>query len=78
MFGARMIARDFEPKGSVNTLVKDTRIVMQTAIELGTPVLASSVAYQVFRIANSRGLGEKDSASIITIFEDYAGIKMSD
>jgi hypothetical protein len=51
---------------------------MQTAIELGTPVLASSVAYQVFRIANSRGLGEKDSASIITIFEDYAGIKMSD
>ena len=78
MFGARMIARDFEPKGSVNTLVKDTRIIMQTALELGTPVLASSLAYQVFRIANSRGLGEKDSASIITIFEDYAGIKMSD
>jgi 3-hydroxyisobutyrate dehydrogenase len=78
MFGARMIARDFEPKGSVNTLVKDTRIIMQTALELGTPVLASSLAYQIFRIADSRGLGEKDSASIITIFEDYAGIKMSD
>jgi hypothetical protein len=51
---------------------------MQTAMELGTPTFLSSIPYQVFQTAESRGLGAKDIAAIITIFEDYAGIKMSD
>ena len=78
MFGPRMIARDFEPRGAVTTMTKDSRSIMQTAVELDTPILISSIAYQVFRMAESRGLSGKDIASIITIFEDYAGIKMSD
>jgi len=78
MFGPRMIARDFEPKGAINTMSKDMLSIMQTAIDLGTPVFISSIPYQVFRMAESRGLGEKDCAAIITIFEEYAGIKMSD
>ena len=78
MFGPRMIDRDFEPRGAVNTMTKDLRSIMQTAVELGTPVLISSIPYQVFRMAESRGLGDKDIAAIITIFEEYAGIKMSD
>jgi 3-hydroxyisobutyrate dehydrogenase-like beta-hydroxyacid dehydrogenase len=78
MFGPRMIDRDFEPRGAVNTMTKDLRSIMQTAVELGTPVLISSIPYQVFRMAESRGLGDKDIAAIITIFEEYAGINMSD
>ena len=78
MFGPRMIARDFEPRGAVNTMTKDFRSIMQTAVELGTPVLISSIPHQVFGMAESRGLGDKDIAAIITIFEEYAGIKMSD
>lgn len=78
MFGPRMIARDFEPRGAINTMTKDIRIVMQTAMELGTPIFLSSIPYQVFGMAESRGLGGKDVAAIITIFEEYTGIKMSD
>ena len=78
MFGSRMVSRDFEPKGAINTMSKDMRSIMQTAIEIGTPVFLSSIPYQVFEMAESRGLGEKDCAAIITIFEEYAGIKMSD
>jgi len=73
MFGPRMIAGDYEPRGAVSTMTKDSRSVVQTAIELGTPILISSIPYQIFRLAESRGLGEKDIASIITIFEEYAG-----
>jgi len=40
--------------------------------------LISSIPYQVFEMAESRGLGEKDCAAIITIFEEYARIKTSD
>jgi len=76
MFGPRMIARDFEPRGAVNTMTKDSRAVVQTAVEMGTPILLSSIPYQIFRLAESRGLGEKDLASIITIFEEYAEIRV--
>jgi 3-hydroxyisobutyrate dehydrogenase-like beta-hydroxyacid dehydrogenase len=78
MFGPRMIDRDFEPRGAINTMTKDLRAIMQTAVELGTPILVSSITYQVLNMADSRGLAEKDCAAIITIFEDYAGVKMSD
>ena len=78
MFGPRMIARDFEPRGAINTMTKDTRLIIQTAVELGTPIFISSIAYQVFRMAQSQGLDEKDCAALITIFENYAGIKMND
>ena len=37
MFGSRMISRDFEPKGAINTMSKDMRSIMETAIQLGTP-----------------------------------------
>jgi 3-hydroxyisobutyrate dehydrogenase-like beta-hydroxyacid dehydrogenase len=73
MFGPRMIARDFEPKGAVNTMTKDLRSLIQTAVEIGSPILISNIPYQIFQLAESRGLGEKDIASIITIFEEYAG-----
>ena len=78
MFGPRMIARDFEPRGAINTMSKDMRSIMQTAVDLSTPIFISSIPYQVFEMAESRGLGGKDVAAIITIFEEYAGIKMSD
>jgi len=78
MFGPRMIDRDFEPRGAINTMTKDLRAIMQTAVELGTPILVSGITYQVMNMADSRGLAAKDCAALITIFEDYAGIKMDD
>ncbi len=78
MFGPRMIDGDFEPRGSVNTMTKDSRSIVQTSVAVGAPILISSIPYQIFRLAESRGLGERDIASIVTIFEEYAGIKICD
>ena len=78
MFGPRMIARDFEPRGAINTMSKDMRSIIQTALDINTPVFISCIPYHVFEMAESCGLGGKDGAAIITIFEEYAGIKMSD
>ncbi len=78
MFGSRMVTRDFAPKGAINTMSKDMRCIMQTAIEIGAPVLLSSIPYQIFELAEAKGLGRKDCAAIITIFEEFAGIKIND
>ena len=57
---------------------KDMRSIIHTALDINTPVFISCIPYHVFEMAESRGLGGKDGAAIITIFEEYAGIKMSD
>ena len=77
-FGPRMIDGDYEPRGSVDTMTKDTKSVVQTAMVMGAPILISSIPYQIFQLAAVKGLGPRDIASIVTIFEEYAGISICD
>jgi 3-hydroxyisobutyrate dehydrogenase-like beta-hydroxyacid dehydrogenase len=78
MLAPRMIAGDFEAKGAINTMSKDTRLIMDTGVALGIPLLCSSLTYQIFQWAESRGLGKQDVASLITLFEEWAGVKVGD
>jgi 3-hydroxyisobutyrate dehydrogenase-like beta-hydroxyacid dehydrogenase len=75
--GPRILARDFEPKGAVDVLTKDTRIIMNTGLELDVPLPVSSLSYQLYRIAASRGLGREDGSAVIKVFEDFAGVTVS-
>jgi len=43
----RMIAGDFEPKGALNILTKDSWIVVNTAMELGIPLLVSNIVHHL-------------------------------
>jgi 3-hydroxyisobutyrate dehydrogenase-like beta-hydroxyacid dehydrogenase len=77
-FGPRMIDGDYEPRASVDTMTKDTKSLVQTAMVMGAPILISSIPYQIFHLAAEKGLGPRDIASIVTIFEEYAGISICD
>ncbi len=75
--GPRILARDFEPKGAIDVLTKDTGIIMDTGLALDIPLPISSVSYQLYRIAASRGLGREYGSSVIKVFEDFAGVTVS-
>lgn len=77
-YGPRMLTRDFEPKGAIDVLTKDTGIIMDTGLELKVPLLISSICYYVFGLAGSRGLGREDGSAVIKVFEDYSGVTVSD
>ncbi len=78
LLAPRMIVGDFEAKGAINTMSKDTRLIMDTGVALGVPLLCTSLTYQIFQWAESRGLGKQDITSLITMFEEYAGVKVSE
>lgn len=74
----RMIAGNFEAKGAVKTMTKDTRSIMNTGMKARVPLFISSIAYNLYGILESRGFNEQDISSVVTIFEEYAGVKVSD
>ena len=72
--GPSMIARDFVPKVTVDILIKDTGIIMDTVRALEIPLPVSSTVYQVYRMARGRGLGQKDAISVFQLLEEFAGL----
>ena len=76
-YAPRMVAGDFEAKAAINILTKDTRIIMDTGLKLDVLLPISSLPYQLYRMAESRGLGRQDVSAIIKVFEELSGVKVS-
>jgi 3-hydroxyisobutyrate dehydrogenase len=72
----RMIAGDFEPGGTVDITFKDQELETAFAKSLGVPVFLASVSQQVYQMARAAGLSKVDSASVVTVYEEMAGVKL--
>jgi 3-hydroxyisobutyrate dehydrogenase-like beta-hydroxyacid dehydrogenase len=72
--GPQMLARDFTPRATVDILIKDTGIIMDTVRALEIPLPVSSTVYQIYRMARARGLGPKDATSVFQLLEEFAGL----
>ncbi len=72
--GPQMAAGDFEPRATVDILCKDTQNIMDTALALDMPLLISGLNYQIYHMARARGLGQKDVAALVQLFEELAGL----
>jgi len=74
----QMIAGDFTTKAAVNLFTKDTGIIMKTGLELEVPLPISSISYQVWRMAEARGLGQQDASVLVKVLGEIAGVKFGD
>lgn len=77
-FGSKMISGDYETGGAINTLSKDSRVIMNTGIELEIPLPISSVTYQLCQMAESRGLGRQSVPTLVKVLEELSGVKLHD
>ena len=68
----KIINRDFNPEGSVDIAVEDTKDILKTAMALGIPLPMVTAAYHGFHMAKSLGYGAEDEASIIKIYESLS------
>jgi len=74
--GARMLARDFSPAGTVDISFKDQELETAFAKQLGAPLLLANVSQQVYQMARAAGLGKQDGTAIIQVLERLAGVKV--
>ena len=80
IFGTRaraIIDRSFKTGGSLNILVKDSRLVLEAGRALGTPTFLAASAAQMVELARQLGFGGEDDAAIAKVYERLLGGELS-
>lgn len=73
--GPKMINADYSKEGQIKISLKDRRIMIEEAQRFGAPIPLTSAYTQIVMAAYEKGYGEKDSAALIEILRDMAGLE---
>jgi 2-hydroxy-3-oxopropionate reductase len=71
----KVLAGDFKPGGKVESQVKDLRYAMQMARKLKLSLPVTAVVNELFHAVQYAGRGDWDHSAIVTLIEEFAGIK---
>jgi len=74
--GPQMIARDWRPGFTIDLQQKDLRLVLEAADQLGLPLLATSMVFQMYRALQAQGLGSEGNHALVKALEGMSGIKL--
>ena len=70
--GARMLDAEFEPvRSALDIFVKDMGLVVSAAKANKLPTPLAAVAEQLYLAGTAEGLGRRDDASVITLYERW-------
>ncbi|MCY3574026.1 MAG: NAD(P)-dependent oxidoreductase [Chloroflexi bacterium] len=73
--GPQVIDDYWQPGFSIDLQQKDLRLVLGAADELGVPVIATALCFNLYRTLQAQGHGGDGNHSIIRALEAMAGIK---
>lgn len=59
----------------VEFIMKDLELASKTAKELNCPLLIGNLIHEIYAMLRAKGRGKGYYPEVITIFEDYAGVK---
>lgn len=76
-FSRWILNRKFDSGFRTSLLYKDLKLCMEEAEALEATMLVGSAVRELWRMAVSRGGGEKDVTTVIQHMEDWAGVKVS-
>jgi 3-hydroxyisobutyrate dehydrogenase len=71
--GPQMIDRDWAPGFTIDLQLKDLRLVLQAADELGVTVPGSALVFQLYRSLQARGLGAEGNHALVRALEGLSG-----
>jgi 2-hydroxymethylglutarate dehydrogenase len=61
----------FDPGFTIDLMSKDLGLAMEVAHRVGVPAPHGALTQQVYRMAQTEGLGKKDTAAVIKIWENW-------
>ncbi len=73
--GPQVINDYWEPGFSIDLQQKDLRLVLGAADEMGIPVIATALCFNLYRTLQAQGLGSEGNHGIIKALEAMAGIQ---
>ena len=76
--GPQMIADDWRPGFTIDLQQKDLRLVLERADQLGVPVLATALVYQMYRTLQQQGLGGEGNHALVKAIQAMTGKPTAD
>ncbi len=67
---------NFQPGFMVDLEYKDLQLAIDTAKDVGMPLLFGNIAQQVYEAARAKGYGKEDMSAIIKLSEEIAGVQV--
>lgn len=74
--GPQVIARDWRPGFTIDLQQKDLRLVLETADQLGVPMLGTSLVFNLYRTLQQQGLGLEGNHALAKALENLAGLEI--
>jgi 3-hydroxyisobutyrate dehydrogenase len=74
--GPQVVKRDFRPGFTIDLQQKDLRLVLEAADQLGVPVLATSLVFQLYRTLQAEGRGGEGNHALVKALERMTGIEV--
>ena len=75
--GPQILKRDWRPGFTIDLQQKDLRLVLGAADDFGTPLLATSLVFQLYRTLQAQGLGHEGNHALIKALENLAGFQVA-
>ncbi len=72
-FKDRIMKKNYEAGMKLDLVYKDSKLMEDLASQLGMPIFLAGVAHQVFEMGRSRGMGEKDYAALMKLWDEFRG-----
>jgi len=74
--GPQIIDRDWRPGFTIDLQQKDLRLVLEAADQMGVPVMATSLVFNLYRTLQSQGLGSDGNHALVKAIEHLAGFEV--
>ncbi len=74
--GPQIIKRDWRPGFTIDLQQKDVRLILDAADQLGVPMLATSLVFNLYRVLQADGLGAEGNHALVKALEKLAGIEV--
>jgi 3-hydroxyisobutyrate dehydrogenase-like beta-hydroxyacid dehydrogenase len=72
----RLLQRNFVPGGTVDIITEDVGYALNMARTLDMPVPVTALVHELFRMAKAQGKGPKAQPVLITLWEEWTGIRV--
>lgn len=74
--GPQIVERDWRPGFMIDLQLKDLRLVLDAADELGVPLPGTGLIFQLYRTLQAQGLGEEGNHALAKALEHLAGFEI--
>lgn len=74
--GPQMAVRDWRPGFTIDLQQKDLRLALEAADEVGSPLPATAIVFQMYRALQRDGLGHLGNHALVMALERMAGTEM--